>query len=143
MARKHSILTDEELAQAKATAKKRHEADLKKHAMELAVAEEMDRLDYEAQLAEGQRNNEMVTLTLDLPNLADRIVLDGRVFLHGFNHTVRRVQAETLLEMAQRLWHHQFREVEGKKLRDFYQTRRGTVLNGSGQTFNAPQRVGG
>lgn len=143
MAKKHLILTDEELAQAKATAKKRHEAEQKQRAIDLAVAAEMDRLDYEMQLASGERQNEMVTLTLDLPTFADRIVLDGRIFLHGFNHTIRRVQADTLMEMAQRLWHHQFREVEGKKLRDFYQSRRGTVLNSSGQTLNPPQRNAG
>lgn len=139
---KHPILTAEELAKARSEAKAKRDKEARKHAYDLAVAEEMDRLDQEAALAEGRVGDEMVTITLDLPPFADRVALDGRIYMHGMNHTVRRRVADTLMEMAQRAWMHQNREVDGKKLRDFYQRPRASVVNGAGQVTNAPRTSG-
>lgn len=58
-------------------------------------------------------NEEKFTLTLDLYEGSDRIIIDGRTYMHGGTYTVSKRTYETLCEIIARGWGHQ-REIEGK-----------------------------
>lgn len=58
-------------------------------------------------------DEETRTITLDLGPTTDRIVIDGRVYIHGSTHTVTKRVYDTLSEVVARTWGHE-REIEGK-----------------------------
>ena len=58
-------------------------------------------------------DEEMCPITLDLGPTTDRIILDGKIYMHGGTYTVTKRVYDTLSEIVARSWAHE-REIEGK-----------------------------
>lgn len=58
-------------------------------------------------------DEEMFTITLDLGPTTDRIVIDGKPYMHAGTYTVTKRVYDTLSEIISRTWGHE-REIEGK-----------------------------
>lgn len=58
-------------------------------------------------------DEEQFTITLDLYEGSDRIILDGKTYMHGGTYTVGKRTYDTLCDINARGWAHQ-REIEGK-----------------------------
>lgn len=139
----HPLLSPEEVAKAKADARAKFQALQKKQAMDALVKAEMDRLRGPAGLVTGDPvRDELVTLSLDLAEHSDGIMINGEKFWHGHTYTVPRHVADSLREMQARGHNHQ-NEIEGKGIADRFRRPQLTVLNGiTGAVHNAPQRMG-
>ena len=102
----------------------RAEARVKIDAREIAAAEqafmqaELDRLDRERH---PEAVEEMVTVDLDgLALYADRIVLDGRVYMFGRTYTVRKSVAAVFQEVMARSRRHEAEIKSGDNYTTFY-----------------------
>lgn len=88
----------------------------------LVVAEERrkeaEKAYLEEALSEERRDKgieePLITGTLDLAPEADRILIDGRPFLHGMSYTLPRSVWQTLMECQSRGWNHHYETREGK-----------------------------
>ena len=132
-------LTEAEIKAAKDKARARIEAERKKAALARIEEEETQRLKLEDGLVTGdEAKDEMVNVTIDLPEYTGSITINMQPFWHGHTYTVPRHVAETLREVMQRGWAHQH-EIEGKNLTQHYLQSRGTKMSMvSGATVNAP-----
>ncbi len=116
----HPILTDEEYELAKQNAKTRILQERRKAAMKSVEEQEVERLRQEEGLvAGGGISDEMVTVTVDLPEFALSLNINSRPYWHGHVYTVHRHIANSLNEMMFRMWQHQA-EIDGKSKRAFY-----------------------
>lgn len=137
----HPLLSAKEVADAKARARAKIEADAKKAAIKRIEEDETQRLRTEEGLVTGDSaKDEMVSLTLDLAEHSANIVINGRPYWHGHPYTVPRHVADSLREMQARGWRHQD-EVDGKDLAQHYQRARATVVSAVRGVRNAPQPV--
>lgn len=103
-----SGLSEKEIDEARARARK-------KLADDIAMAE-LGMSDGRQIVMQGPvmiNDEEQVTFMLDLYEGADRIVMDGRTFMHGGVYTVGLRQYDSICEIVARGWGHQ-REIEGK-----------------------------
>lgn len=73
------------------------------------------------------KDEEMVTLTLDMYPGAPDLRLDGTIYRNGQTVTVTKREAETILDVIARGWRHQ-EEIDGKA-HNFYKPRL-SVLSG-------------
>lgn len=73
---------------------------------------------------------EMFTLTLDMYEGADRIMIDSKIYLNGATYTVNKRTYDTMREMIARGWEHQ-REIEGKD-RNAYRKQANIVISPNG-----------
>ena len=137
----HPLLTDAEILAAKKKARVRLEAQAKKAALADIEDAEVERLKMEEGLVPGAGpQDEMVSITLDLAEHSDRIVIDGTIYCHGRTYTLPRHKADTLRDIMYQGWRHQELEIDGKKLSQFYAKKRNTVLSAkTGSALNAPE----
>ncbi len=92
-----------------------HEAALKK-AREIKLDDAKkayEKIALEEALREEGLEEEQVTFKLELAEFANKIVIDGRSFFHGFTYTVGMGQFRLISEMAYRTRLHQL-EIDGK-----------------------------
>lgn len=134
-----SILSDKEIAEAKKVARDRLEKAMKEAEKDRLVAEEMERLRRE----EGKRTgnpdrDELVRVTIDVAEYADRLVINGFEYHNGYSYDVPRHVYESMRETMYRT-HLLQRELDDKDLTQFYRDRSrfrandGPVLTGRGQ----------
>jgi len=110
------LLTADEIEGAKAKARTKVEAERKKAALARIEAEETDRLKVEEGLVTGdEAKDEMVNITIDLPEYATDIKINMRPYWHGHTYLVPRHVADTLREQMAASNRHQM-EIEGKGL---------------------------
>lgn len=141
--RLHPILTNEEVAKAKASARDKVQAEQRKAALKQVEAEETVRLRREEGLTTGIGvKDEIVSLTIDLPPFAACLRVDfDREFHHGHTYQVPRHVADSLREMMDREWKHED-EVKGRSLSEHYGAARNVKLNGvTGAKTEAPKVV--
>ena len=114
--RLHSILTNEEVEEAKQKARDTIMAKRRLAAKKALIEAETARLEREEGLVTGDGpKDEMVTLHLDLAEHSDRIILSGTTYFHGSIYTVPRHVADTLRDIQARGHEHQ-NQVEGKDI---------------------------
>ncbi len=129
---KHSILSDEEIAEARAEALRKHEKSKKDAARKQLVEEEMRRLQTEDGRVMGVADmDEEVEFTVDLPPFADRITVNGEMFMHGRGYRRPRHIANSILEQCFRA-HRQHSETKGESWTEFYQKSAGLKLSPAG-----------
>ena len=85
--------------------------------------------------AKADPNEEMVDVQIDVPGFADRIVIDGVVFMQGTTPRVTASQKRAIDEIQCNAWKHEratggANDIEYHKPRSF-------VLNGAGQLLRA------
>jgi len=118
--RKHAILSNAEVDAAVAEAKKRLSDAEHKAAREKLIADSMDTLRRERNALTGKVDlDEPVTVTIDVAEYTDRIVLDGEQFFHTATYTVPRHKAATLNEIMFRSYLHQA-QLDGKDPQEAY-----------------------
>ena len=133
----HPVLSTVEINAAKAEARAAVDKARKAAAIKAIIADETVRLKREEGLVSGSAvNDEMVKVTIDLPEYSASIILNQEPFYHGHTYTLPRHVAASFKEIMQRAWSHQ-EEIDGKTLSQSLATRRDTVLT---PTFvkNAP-----
>ena len=134
----HAILSDDEVAAAKKEARDAIEKERKAAATKALIADEKLRLQREEGLVSGDPvKDEIVTITVDLPEYSNSITINMEPFWHGHTYSVPRHVANSMKEQMQRAWIHQD-EIDGKSLAQNLQQRRDTVLTPVG-IKNAPQ----
>lgn len=125
------ILTVEELKALEAEVQKEIDKDLKTKAKDKLKKQMLQ----EARVARGLDEPSEV-VDIDLPEHADRIVINGFPYMQGRSYEVRGSVAIQLRETMHGAWGHQA-VVEGRR-KDFY-TKRNTRMSGAtGATTNAP-----
>lgn len=128
-----SILTDAEIAAAKAEARRRVEQSMKDAAMAKLIEEEEHRLKREEGLRTGKADmDEPVDIMIDLAEFCDRITVNGVSYFHGHTYSVPRHVANSLRETMQRTHRHQM-EIDGKGLEEAYRRTAPVALSPSGQ----------
>jgi hypothetical protein len=133
----HPVLTTAEIEAARAEARAAVDKARKAAAIKAIIADETIRLKREEGLVSGSSvNDEMVKVTIDLPEYSNSIILNQEPFYHGNTYTLPRHVAASFKEIMQRAWAHQ-EEIDGKSLAQSLQTRRDTVLTPT-FTKNAP-----
>jgi hypothetical protein len=135
--RLHPLLTNEEVLSAKKRARDKLEADQKAFAMKDIEAAELARLKSEERQVVGGVMDELVNLTVDLPEFGSCLVTNMRPFWHGHTYLVPRHVATDLASRMQAMWQHQYREIDGKKMSEFYRRHRGTIMSPNG-VANSP-----
>lgn len=125
----HPILTNKEVEEIRAQARKEIADTRKRNAKSQFLEAEKARLLTEEGLTTGLGpKDQMVRITIDLSEYAANIVINHKVYWHGQTYTVPRHVAETLREIMFRTHLHQ-NEIDGKGLRSFYQRHRDTELS--------------
>lgn len=125
------LLTVEELKALEVEVQKEIDKDLKSK----AKADLKKEMLAKARVARGlEESSDHVAI--DLPEHADRIIINGYPYMHGTTYEVRASVAAQLRETIHRAWEHQA-VVEGRR-KDFY-TKRNTRMSGvTGAVSNAP-----
>ena len=136
----HPVLSDQEVSDAKAAARAAVDKERKAAAIKQVVSEETARLQREEGLVSGDPvKDEMVRVTIDLPEYSASIRINGEDFYHSHTYTLPRHVANSLREIMQRAWLHQ-EEIDGKTLAQNMLTRRDTKLTPV-RVENAPQAM--
>lgn len=111
-----SILSPEEIAAAVAEAKSKFAADAKAKAKKELIASEMEKLKrVEGQKTGDSYKDEMIPVTVDLPEFTPHLVINGEPFWHGHTYTRPRHVVNSLREMISRAWNHQD-DIDGKSM---------------------------
>ena len=139
--RLHAILSNEEVLQARANARKTLDAERRAAAMEDLEKRETERLRLEEGLTTGiGLMDEIVEFTVDLPRYTDKISVNfgTQPYHHGRTYKVARHIANSLAEAQWRAWRHD-EQVDGKSLQQMLEQRRNTMINArTGAIANAP-----
>lgn len=106
-------LTDKELEAIRKEAHELEIADIKKQLREKALADERARL-----RAAVDPTEELRSVTIDLAEFTDRIVLDGRIYVQGQTYMVPKRVYDVLTECMFRTQQHEH-EISGKKRDQF------------------------
>lgn len=110
----HPILSDIEVAAAKKEARDAVEKERKSTAIKTLIAQETLRLRREEGLVSGDPvKDEMVQVTIDLPEFCSDITINMEPFYHSHTYRVPRHVANSMKEQMQRAWMHQ-NEIDGK-----------------------------
>lgn len=106
---------DMSLLSAEKRAELDEQLDIEIQAERLLAAEEAYLDEQRAEKRRGKGLEEsMHEITLDLPEFADRMRIDGVVYFHGASYTVGLGLYNVLREQVQRMWGHQD-EIDGKR----------------------------
>lgn len=126
-----SLLTAEELVELEAEVQKEIDKDLKTKARETTKADMLQKARVARGLAEASE-----WVDINLPEDANRIVINSVPYQHGRSYEVKGGVAIQLRETMARAWENQA-VVEGRR-KDFY-TKRNTRMSGvTGAATNAP-----
>lgn len=139
----HPFLSNEDVAVAKAAARKAIERERRDVAMRAVEEAEKQRLRVEEGLVTGDGvADEMVTIVMDLAPYTDKVSINGSFGKHywtGHTYTVPRHVADTLSEMMFRSWRQEDQK-DGKDLYSTYRRHLDTKINKIGKVENAPVR---
>lgn len=140
--RLHTILSNDEVRAAQASARKKVEAERRLAAIAQLEAEETDRLRIEDGLTTGiDLMDEIVDITVTLAPYAEKISINGPLgkhYWHGKTYAVPRHVANTLQEIMQRMNRHED-QTEGRSIEQMYARKRDTAINArSGAIQRAP-----
>ena len=115
-----NLLTDAEISQIKAKARAEL-LDVKRANLKRAIMEqEKTRLKNIEGLTTGNSHqDEMVSITIDLPTFTPGININSMMYWHGRTYNVPRHVADTLRDQMHLSWAHQ-NQIDGKSLTDFY-----------------------
>lgn len=118
--------------EARRGATKERKDQLKKMLMEQYLREERCKLDPE---------QEEVLLNIELPPFADRIMLDGVIFMHGREYPMSRRKANSINEVMEMAWRHDDvafgRRAAGERRRDAGRHTSGIALTPHGAVTTA------
>jgi len=135
------LLSEKDIATAKARARKKLDDQLRAAEMARIEEEETFRLLRE----EGKRTgiadkDEIVNITIDLPEFAPNLLINMEPYWHGYTYSVPRHVADSLREMMQRLWGHQQEVIEGKSREQQLRSPHPVALSATtGQRVPVPQ----
>lgn len=73
---------------------------------------------------------ELFPFTIDVAGHADRIMLDGRIYLHGQTYEFTKKELDTIRDICARTWDHE--EEIGGSNRDYYRRPRHTRVGPNG-----------
>lgn len=140
--RLHQILSNEELAKAKAEASRRIMEARHKAAYDRAVAQEEDRLRTEEGLTTGDPvRDAIVPITIDLPRFADKLMVNGpmgMIYWQGQTYSVPRHVADSLCEIMFNAWKAED-NMEGRDLLQQFRQKRASAINARTRSLhNAP-----
>lgn len=128
-----ALLSEQDIAEAKALAKKRVIDAQRKKAKDALIEEETLRLQNEDGFsADGSVQSEIISVTLDLAPHQIDIKLDGITYLAGQTYRLPRHKAGTIREIMQRGWQHQD-QIDGKSLFEEQGRRAANRLFSAGQ----------
>lgn len=117
-----SLLSEEKKAELRLEAQERIQREREEQAAEAFLADE------EAKARRGHvPEQELVEITLDLPEHSDRLVIDGAHFFHGRSYIVPRHQADSMRDTIARAWDHQA-EIDGKN-KNTYRKAKNIILS--------------
>jgi len=116
------ILTPTELAALETEVQKELDKEEKSKAKEQAKKGMLERARRERGLAEP-----IEEVIIDLPESADRILVNNFAYMQGHSYTVKGSVGAMLRETMQRAWSHQA-ELEGRS-KDFFRRERGTRMS--------------
>ena len=116
------ILTPTELAAIETEVQKELDKEEKSKAKEQAKKGMLERARRERGLAES-----IEEVIIDLPESADRILVNNFAYMQGHSYTVKGSVGAMLRETMQRAWSHQA-ELEGRS-KDFFRRERGTRMS--------------
>ena len=133
------ILSEAEMTKIRAEVKAKVLADQKKDAATRFRDAEERRLRYEEGLTIGGVEDDMVTITMDMAEHSDKILINMRAYWHGRTYTVPRHLARTLGEVMHRGWMHQ-NEIDGKSRQQFYQNHRPATVSAVKGVSGGPRR---
>ena len=124
------ILTDAEIEEARKIARDRVAKALKDAEKERIIREEMEKFRRE----EGKRTgavdkDELVNVTIDCAEFADRLCINGQEYFHGYTYEVPRHVYDTLRDIMFRGHLHQS-TLDGKDLATFYGRKQSPTLSG-------------
>jgi hypothetical protein len=136
--RLHPVLSNVEVLEARKKARARLDAERKKAALKAVEEAELERLREEEGMAAEGTAGEMVTITVDLPEFGNRLVVNSRPYWHGHSYTVPRHVSDSLRETMFRMWRHQETEIEGRNLTQAYRRPHNTGVSGRGAIVNPP-----
>lgn len=127
-----SILSDKEIEEARAEARRRVASAMKVAETERFIKEEEERI----RRAEGKRTgtadmDEEVDILVDLPEFCDRLMINGESYWHGYSYKVPRHMANSMRESMQRAHHHQM-TIDGKSLEEAYRRNNPQMLTPAG-----------
>jgi len=126
------ILTPTELAALETEVQKELDKEEKSKAKEQAKKGMLERARRERGLAES-----IEEVIIDLPESADRILVNNFAYMQGHSYTVKGSVGAMLRETMQRAWSHQA-ELEGRS-KDFFRRERGTRMSArTGAVSGAP-----
>lgn len=124
-----SLLTEEEMREIEDDIKAEIIAEAKKSEKERYRSEARRRIRVAKGLEEPQ-----VTVLVDIPGFADKIVLDGRPYYHGYTYTVPDSVASCLMDQMDKSWRHE--DNVGGANHNEYRKPRNTSLSGKSGAHN-------
>lgn len=143
--RLHPLLSNDEVLAARDKARKKIEDEQKAFALAAIEKAELTRLREEEFVVVGGVEDELVHITIDLPEFGGALYTNMKPYYHGHTYTVARHVARDLCWRMQSMWQHQLLQIDGKKLRDTYYRNaalglgmRDTKISGTGGVTNAP-----
>lgn len=125
-----AILSKDEIAAARRTARERVEKALKEAETERLIADEMEKLKRE----EGKRTgkvdlDEIVSVKIDCAEFADRLRINGQEYFHGYTYEVPRHVYDSMRDIMFRGHVHQAR-LDGKDPLLAYRQQAAPALSG-------------
>jgi hypothetical protein len=97
------LLSEDEKAEIRAKAEAKVIDDEKQRAWQAFLDAEVKRLEKELHPEAYEEEKE---ITIDLALFADRIILDGRTYMHGRKYTVKKSVYDSLAEIQSKTWKH-------------------------------------
>ncbi len=108
----HPLLSAAEIEGARAEARKRVQAKQKKEALDKIIEEETRLLT--ASTGDGYKD-ELIWVNIDLPEFADRLIIDGRIYLHNHMYHLPRHMVNSMREQMSRMWEH-YADTKGESM---------------------------
>ena len=137
--RLHSILSNDEVLEVRKEARAKLEKERVAAAKKELLAKETQRLrEEEGLVVSNSVGDEMVSITIDLPPYAARILVNGNAYWHGHTYTMPRHVANSLRETMYRGQMHQ-QEIEGRSITEARNNARNTVISAKKGISNAPR----
>ena len=115
------LLSDEDIAEIRAKAREQVETDRKKQAKE-----ELKSRFLKEERHRSDPDEELIALTIDLPGFADRVTIDGVVYMQGVTYRFPKSQYNSICDQMSMSWRHEAQT--GGANRDAYRKPRTTAL---------------
>lgn len=135
----NGLLTEDELKAIRAEAAAEVAAEKKAAARDDVKRQFLDQEKRKAGVIKDEPGVELVQVEIDTAPYTDRIVLDGRVYMHRGVYKVRPQVAAQLHEICFRTWRHEA-EIDGKlgtRAQDIYRPRN-TIISAKSGVQRAP-----